>query len=275
MAQRRDLPEEGLATDLGELARRAGHGPHARRAMLGALGASAAAALLPRPAPAQQAPGARCTPFARETDGPFPADGSNSVEGRPLNVLTAMGIVRSDIRRSFGASTREAPGVPLRLEVRLVDSRGCEPLAGHAIYVWQADRAGEYSMYQGAARDENYLRGLQVADEDGRARFVTIFPPCYGGRFPHIHFEVYPDAGRATHHSGRRLTSQFAMPADVARRVYEGDTGYRGSARNLAGMSLSTDFVFRDNGAAELAAMTPRMTGDVAGGFDAVVEVAI
>jgi len=42
-----------------------------------------------------------------EMAGPYPGDGSNGV-----NVLTQSGIVRSDIRSSFGSSTTIAHGVP-------------------------------------------------------------------------------------------------------------------------------------------------------------------
>ena len=44
--------------------------------------------------------------IAEETAGPFPADGSNGV-----NVLTESGIVRQDIRSSFGSSSGTADGV--------------------------------------------------------------------------------------------------------------------------------------------------------------------
>lgn len=42
-----------------------------------------------------------CTAAASETNGPYPSDGSNTVNGQVSNVLTASGVVRSDIRSSF------------------------------------------------------------------------------------------------------------------------------------------------------------------------------
>jgi protocatechuate 3,4-dioxygenase beta subunit len=67
-------------------------------------------------------------------------------------------------------------------------ANGGAPFAGVAVYVWQCDREGRYSMYSEGAQDQNYLRGVQIADAEGRVRFTSIFPACYSGRWPHIHF---------------------------------------------------------------------------------------
>jgi protocatechuate 3,4-dioxygenase beta subunit len=237
-----------------------------RRAALGLMLAGGASLLSGR------AFAADCTPTARETPGPFPANGSNSVRGSKVNVLQRSGILRSDIRSSFGGSATTAPGVPLALTFTLQSSRrGCASLAGHAIYVWQADRNGEYSLYQGAALAENYLRGVQVADASGKAAFVTIFPPCYGGRYPHIHFEVYTGSDARS----LVLTSQIAMPADRSAAVYQQAVGYSSSRENFARMSVGTDGVFRDNTAAQIAAMTPQLSGDPERGFTGEIIVAV
>jgi protocatechuate 3,4-dioxygenase beta subunit len=253
----------GLAQDLELIDRQ--HQAR-RRAALGLLLAGGASLLSGR------AFAADCTPTARETPGPFPANGSNNVRGARVNVLQRSGIVRSDIRSSFGGSAAAAPGVPLALTVKLQNSRrACAALAGHAIYVWQADRNGEYSLYQGAALSENYLRGVQIADASGEATFVTIFPPCYGGRYPHIHFEVY--TGRDVR--SLVLTSQIAMPADHSAAVYRQAAGYLSSRENFARMSVGTDGVFRDNTAAQIAAMTPQLSGDPERGFTGELTVAV
>ena len=132
-----------------------------------------------------------CTTLPGETAGPYPADGSDTADGTTANVLIDSGIVRTDIRDSFGVSTAEAAGVPLELAPRVVDSsNACAPLAGRAVYAWHCDALGRYSVYDLPA--ENYLRGVDVTDENGLVTFTTIFPGCYAGRYPHIHFEVYP-----------------------------------------------------------------------------------
>ena len=105
-----------------------------------------------------------------ETAGPFPGDGSNGP-----NILAESDVVRSDIRSSFGSSTTVAEGVPLTIQLTVQDAE-CAPLAGAAVYVWHCDRDGNYSMYSDAAADENYLRGVQEAADDGTLSFTTIFP---------------------------------------------------------------------------------------------------
>src|SRR5690242_18618394 len=127
---------------------------------------------------------AACSASPTETRGPFPADGSNT-RGRPVNVLAMDGVVRSDIRGSFAGMGGRADGVPLALELTLARAASCTPVPGHAIYLWQNDAAGAYSLYDLA--NANYLRGLQPADAQGRVRFTAIVPGCYGGRYPHCH----------------------------------------------------------------------------------------
>ena len=93
------------------------------------------------------------------------------------------------------------------------------------MYVWHCDREGRYSMYSEGIADENYLRGVQVAGDDGRLTFTSIFPGAYSGRWPHIHFEVYPDEAEATSAGTPTATSQIALPEDVCAEVYATD-GY-------------------------------------------------
>lgn len=81
------------------------------------------------------------------------------------------------------------------------------PIAGYAVYIWHCDRAGNYWMYSAAAASENYLRGVQETAEDGTVTFTTIFPACYSGRWPHIHFEVYPSLGVASSGASKVATS--------------------------------------------------------------------
>ncbi|HEX8603983.1 MAG TPA: intradiol ring-cleavage dioxygenase, partial [Pseudoduganella sp.] len=44
-----------------------------------------------------------CSVIPEETGGPYPADGTNSNGSGVVNVLTQSGVVRSDIRSSFGS----------------------------------------------------------------------------------------------------------------------------------------------------------------------------
>src|SRR5262245_34758132 len=69
-----------------------------------------------------------CSTIPEETGGPYPGDGTNGP-----NVLTETGIVRRDIRSSFGSMSGTAEGVPLELELRVLDATGCAPLQGAAV----------------------------------------------------------------------------------------------------------------------------------------------
>jgi protocatechuate 3,4-dioxygenase beta subunit len=158
--------------------------------------------------------------------------------------------------------------VPLALTLTLVNSNAlCAPLAGYVVYLWHCTREGAYSLYSNGLQDENYLRGVQIADANGQVTFQTIFPGCYSGRYPHIHFEVYPNIALATLYTNKVLTSQIALASEVSNIVYNGATGYGSSVTNFARVSIASDNVFGDNTAAQIAAMTPALSGDIDAGF--------
>ena len=216
-----------------------------------------------------------CVAHPTETNGPYPADGSNSANGAVANVLLESGIVRSDIRSSFNGLSGTADGVELRLKVTLSNvNDSCEPLAGYAIYIWHCTADGNYSVYNLPV--QNYLRGVGVTDSNGEIEFTTIVPGCYPGRFPHIHFEVYSSLASATHYNNRLLVSQMAVPKEECAHVYGTQSAmYGNSGRNLSSVSISSDNVFRDNSADEIAAQTLEMSGTVQNGYDATVEVGL
>lgn len=217
-----------------------------------------------------------CIADPSETNGPYPSDGTNMANGVLSNVLIQSGVVRSDIRPSFGSSTTVAQGVPLTLTIKLVNvNAGCAALSGYAIYIWHCTRDGLYSLYSSGVQSENFLRGVQATDANGELTFTTIFPGCYSGRYPHIHFEVFRSLSAATGQSSAILTSQFAMPRDVCSTVYAGAAGYSASVNNLAQVTTSNDNVFGDNTAAQIAAMTPSVTGSVSAGYAGVVTVGV
>ena len=216
-----------------------------------------------------------CSVTVTETEGPYPADGSNSSNGALRNVLATSGVVRADIRPSFGGvSTNVAAGLPVTLAISLVNTNSsCAPLAGYAVYIWHCTQAGQYSLYD--LPSENYLRGVQVTDANGLATFTTIFPGCYSGRWPHIHFEVYPSLATATSYANKVLTSQFALPSATCNTVYNMTSGYASSRSNFQSISISSDNVFGNNTSAQIAAMTPTFTGDAATGYAAVATVGL
>ena len=158
----------------------------------------------------------------------------------------------------------------ITLELTLVSASTCAPLAGRAVYVWHCDRLGRYSLYSAGATTQNYLRGVQEADANGKVTFTTIYPGCYAGRWPHIHFEVYPNLAAATSVSNRTATSQIAMQKTTSDLVYA-TSAYASSVANAAQVTLASDNVFSDGASLEL----PAMSGSVAGGLTAALTVAV
>ncbi len=203
-----------------------------------------------------------------ETNGPYPADGSNGV-----NVLTESGIVRSDIRSSFGDATGVADGVPLKIRLKVYNHDGDEltPYAGAAVYLWHCDRDGNYSLYSEGLEDENYLRGMQEVADSGSIEFTSIFPACYSGRWPHLHFEVYPSLDDATTAANKLRTSQIAFPEAVCQEVYDKAEGYEASQGNLAQVSLDSDNVFSDGHSLQMA----KLTGSVDEGYVLTMAVPV
>ena len=94
------------------------------------------------------------------------------------------------------------------------------------MYAWHADAQGRYSMYSQGVENENYLRGVQPTDASGTASFTTVFPGCYDGRWPHIHFEVYRSTAEATSDGQIVKTSQIALPQAACEQVYEDTSTY-------------------------------------------------
>jgi protocatechuate 3,4-dioxygenase beta subunit len=120
-----------------------------------------------------------CVVRPEQTEGPYYVD---------------TGLDRSDIRE-------EREGVPLELTFNVSrvdqgDASACGPLADAVVDVWHCDAAGEYSGVEDNAagnfdtRGETFLRGYQVTDDNGVARFSTIYPGWYQGRAVHIHFTI-------------------------------------------------------------------------------------
>ena len=209
---------------------------------------------------------AEITEVPDETAGPYPGDGSNGV-----NVLDDSGIVRSDIRSSFGASSTTAKGVPLTIQLTVRDAATGAARVGAAVYLWHCDRDGNYSLYSDAAQDENYLRGVQEVDANGTVTFTSIYPACYTGRWPHIHFEVYSDVATAVANGPIVKTSQIALPKEANDLVYAA-SGYSSSVRNQAQVSLANDNVFgNDGGIHQIASMS----GSVSGGYTAALTIGV
>ena len=173
-------------------------------AMLG--GASPAAASAPPPfrLPA-------CIVRPRQTEGPY--------------FLDEM-LERSDIRAepSDGWIPQGAP-LELAFRVSRINAEACVPLSGAVVDLWQCDARGVYSGVQdviGGLFDttgKRFLRGYQMTDAEGMARFRTIYPGWYEGRCVHIHFKIRTDPDSE---SGHEFTSQVYFDDGLTDRVLQG-----------------------------------------------------
>lgn len=271
MTRHDDDHPEGFAADLPRLMR--------RRSVLGGLAATGAAGLFWASRSGAEtvgtsADGTQCVALPAETAGPFPADGTNVRAGQTVNILTEAGVIREDIRNSIGGLTPVAGGVQMVMDVRLVDvARSCAPLAGMALYAWQCDAAGVYSIY--GAADRNYLRGVGISDSQGRVRLVTVVPGTYPGRWPHIHFEVFASADQAVSGDRAILTSQFALPEAACRAAYAADPAYAASLDPMEAIVARGDRIFANGTAAERAAQMMQVSGDPARGLIATATVGL
>jgi len=225
-----------------------------RREMLALLGAGVAGAASGRPeATAGEAPA--CVVRPEQTEGPF------FVEER-LN--------RSDIRLDPMSGAAVA-GAPLALTFRTSRAGGgrCTPLAGAIVDVWHCDAAGVYSDVRdprGRTVGQKFLRGYQMTDASGVARFVTIYPGWYEGRAVHIHFKVRTQVdGR-----GREFTSQLYFDDALTDAVHR-QAPY--AARRERRTRNDGDGLFRHGGRALLLNVTEDGRG-YAGTFDLGLELA-
>lgn len=256
--------DHGLAQDLQRLTR--------RRWGLGLASGLAAAAWAGWPSATAAAGPQTCPVTPDATAGPFPANGQGWGRGSSINALALAGVVRNDIRPGLAGATAVAGGVPMTLALELVNTAGgCAPLQGLAVYVWQCDREGRYSMYSDGVREQNYLRGVQATDAQGQLSFTTVLPGCYAGRVPHIHFEIYRNVDSAAASKQRIKTSQLALPLEFCDQAYAQSPGYADSRRNLSRVNFANDGVFGDGIELQMA----RISGTLAQGLTASMRVSV
>lgn len=101
---------------------------------------------------------------------------------------------RSDIR-SDPTDGQVKRGIPLVLIPRVfrLGPRRCDPLPEAQVDIWHCDAQGVYSDVRDPYFNTNgrkFLRGYQITDAKGNARFTTIYPGWYPGRTVHIHFKI-------------------------------------------------------------------------------------
>ncbi|KAE8147617.1 aromatic compound dioxygenase [Aspergillus avenaceus] len=113
------------------------------------------------------------------------------------------------------------PGIPLWLDVGVLDMETCEPLPNALLDFWHCNETGSYSSFTGLSPnidfavllkemkmnisdfeigvtdvhtdDTTFLRGMWPTNKEGLMEIKTIFPGFYTGRSIHIHVQVHTD----------------------------------------------------------------------------------
>jgi len=188
-----------------------------RREVLALLGLSGASLLA----------GCRAAPRMASSGGPS-GTGAANLPGcvvRPAQTLGPYfvdeGLERADIRPD-PATGEVSAGALLELAfvVSRVGESGCAPLGGARVEVWQCDAGGIYSDVKDPHFDttgRKFLRGHQLTDADGKARFTTIYPGWYPGRTVHIHFKIH---GESPGGRGYEFASQIYFDDAMTDRVH-------------------------------------------------------
>ena len=218
-----------------------------RRELVALLGASAACligrSLVPEWVLATSG-SERCVVRPEQTEGPYFVD-------ERLN--------RSDLRSDpSNGQVRPGTALALTLQISRHDATGCVPLKGAQVDLWHCDALGIYSDVRDprfSTVGQKFLRGYQLTDERGEARFMTIYPGWYEGRTVHIHIKIRTDPQARR---GYEFTSQMYFDDVFTDRVYTAQPyAARGPrhARNL------DDRIFRRGGDHLMLAPTPTAEG--------------
>jgi protocatechuate 3,4-dioxygenase beta subunit len=228
-----------------------------RREVLGLLGASGAA-ILGRHIPGRPARSAvpACVVRPQQTLGPYFVDEK---------------LHRSDIRTdpATGAARTGAP-LEVTFNVSRMDGASCSPLAGAQVDLWQCDAEGIYSDVQDPSFNtvgQQFLRGYQLTDAEGRARFTTIYPGWYRGRTVHLHFRIRSDPSAER---GHEFVSQLYFDDTLTDQVFR-RAPY--SARGPRTTRNAGDGIFRRGGEQLLLAVSED-AGGYAGDFDIGLQLA-
>jgi protocatechuate 3,4-dioxygenase beta subunit len=197
---------------------------------------------------------ASCIVRPAETEGPYFVDEK---------------LKRSDIRTDPSDGS-VSEGVPLALAfaVSRIDGSGCVPLKGALVDVWHCNALGVYSDVSDPGFNttgKKFLRGYQVTDASGLAKFTTIYPGWYQGRTVHIHFKIRTEAASG---QGLEFTSQLFFDDAVTDRVYAMQPYASKGERTLRN---DGDNIYRNGGDQLLL----QLDGDPASGFSTTFAIGV
>lgn len=189
-----------------------------------------------------------CVVSPTETEGPYPYAGGEITN--PLN--------RADV-------TAGQTGAPLALNFIVTNvNDNCNVVANARVDIWHCNKDGYYSGYANQLGvsgtlsyvGQTWLRGYQVTDASGVAKFTTIYPGWYSGRATHIHIEVYVN-------NVLKKITQITFSETISDAVHVSSL-YAAHGKNTT--RNANDSVFGDS-AMDLANETMALTGSIAAGY--------
>jgi protocatechuate 3,4-dioxygenase beta subunit len=161
-------------------------------------------------------------------------------------------IANEKLRRNI---TDGHPGMPLILQLAVVDASTCKPIKGAAVDIWHADAAGSYSGFGTGSASRTFMRGIQKTNASGIATFRTVYPGWYQGRTVHIHVKVHV-RGRVVH------TGQLFFSDALTDRVYRKAPYNKRPNRTTRN---ADDSIFVNGGRKSLLALRRRSAGGYLG----------
>ena len=132
---------------------------------------------------------------------------------------------RSDLRSEPSDGSIQE-GIPLNITFNVYrvddtdgDGKGtCVPFSGAKVDLWEANSQGLYSgVEEDGTQGLVYLRGYQITDENGTAKFETIYPGWYENRAIHIHLKIRNFEGPE---KTFEWTSQLYLPDSINKEVH-------------------------------------------------------
>jgi protocatechuate 3,4-dioxygenase beta subunit len=225
-----------------------------RREVIALLGVAGAGAVASRvgaqpgtgaPPAAARAWVPACVVTPAQTEGPYFVD-------EKLN--------RADIRPD-PTNGKVSAGAPLDLEIRVyrVANGACTPYENAMVDIWQCDAMGLYSDVRDTngffnTAGQKFLRGYQLTDSSGVAKFTTVYPGWYQGRTVHIHFKVRSSTGaRAAEFTSQLYFDDTVTDKVLAQAPYNTKSGNR--TRN------ERDGLFRNGGSQLILAVAEQGAG--------------
>jgi len=197
-----------------------------------------------------------CIVTADEVEGPYPYVGGESTN--PLD--------RSDV-------TAGQTGVPLTLSFVVVDAgNNCNVVSNARVDIWHCNKDGYYSGYANQNSSlgvksyvgETWLRGYQLTDTTGVAKFTTIYPGWYSGRATHIHIEVFVDGVM-------KKTTQICF-SEATNGVVYASSLY--ATHGVNPITNESDSIL-GNSLTDLANETVALTGSVSDGYSGSYTIGI